>query len=65
MSIPKAELELHKRIERAVDVIFQFGLIDGSHHKQWAMDKILRILLDDNYDDVLKDFPDWDHGVAP
>jgi hypothetical protein len=33
-----------KRKCQAVDLIWQYGGIDGAHHKQWVIDQILRIL---------------------
>lgn len=44
--------------------------VDGSHHKQWVLDQVLRMILQDDYDKVIKDFEnngeyEWETGVAP
>lgn len=63
--------ELDRRIDRAVDQILSYGMFDGSHHKQWLLDQILRILLDDDYHNRIKeynsyeDYEDWDEGSPP
>lgn len=62
------------RVQKAIDLIFQYGGIDGSHHKQWTLDQALRILAGDRYDALVKeacagdDGPDtyeWDVGIPP
>jgi len=58
--------ELENRIEKAVDVIVGYGVYDGSHHKQWVLNRVLEILCDaDEYEEILKNYPDWDVGLAP
>lgn len=32
------------RIQRALDVAVQYGQFDGSHHKAWAIDQMVRAL---------------------
>lgn len=57
----------------AVRVATRFGMIDGSHHKQWVIDQILRsVLTEPEYQDFLKkmnadpaEYEPWDIGVAP
>lgn len=63
------------KILKALNIIERFGGIDGSHHKQWVIDQVVRILLDDKYDqwviemtatdDDVPDTYEWDVGVAP
>ena len=62
-----------KRIKRALKIINNNGSIDGSHHKMWVLDQVVRELADD-YDEWVKkhkageDGPDtyeWDEGIAP
>jgi len=62
------------QIEKALNVIFQYGGIDGAHHKQWVLDQVVRYLTGDDYDrwtanyrtDEDGDFIDeWDTGIAP
>jgi hypothetical protein len=60
----------------AIGLIEEYGGTDGAHHKQWLIDQILRILLEDeeSYIKWLKaycagdNWPDeyeWDEGIAP
>ena len=62
------------RIAAALDVINQYGGIDGSHHKAWVLDQVVRLLAGDEYAAwvrahcVGEDGPDtyaWDEGIAP
>jgi len=62
-----------KRIKRALKIINNNGSIDGSHHKMWVLDQVVRELADD-YDEWVKkhkageDGPDtyeWDERIAP
>lgn len=62
------------RIEKALELIGDYGGIDGGHHKQWVLDQVVRILTDDAYDDWVasvkngEDGPNtytWDTGIAP
>lgn len=64
---------MDKKIRAALDVITQYGSIDGDHHKQWVLDQVVRILADDYHEWVLEfcdgedgpDTYDWDEGIAP
>ena len=33
------------RVNRAVKVIGEYGMIDGGHHKQWLLNEALQILI--------------------
>ena len=33
-----------ERIKQALELIADFGDTDGGHHKQWALDQVVRIL---------------------
>jgi len=69
--------EAIERIYKAIELAFQYGQIDGSHHKMWVIDQMIRVLLNNDeasYKDYVKcacdgeDGPntyDWDEGVAP
>ena len=73
--------ELKKRIDKALEIAFEFGQIDGSHHKAWVIDQIVRELLGDNYKSWIEkymfdeqdpveaiqneDYFKWDIGIAP
>ncbi len=71
----EAELvEAKAQIDAAVDLAFQYGNIDGDHHKQWVIDQMIRILTGDQYEVLVGeackgDFGfkayNWDVGVAP
>ena len=61
-------------IDKAIDMILDWGGIDGGHHKQWTLDQTLRVLAGDRYDDLIKDWESgedgpetykWDEGIAP
>ena len=65
----------NEKIDDAVKLAFRYGGIDGSHHKQWLINKILETLLtEDEYSNFIKIFNsdedgenmyEWDEGVAP
>lgn len=58
------------KIQRALDVANSYGTIDGSHHKMWVIDQMVRILVGSekdylkNYNPEDENYP-WDTGVAP
>jgi hypothetical protein len=63
-----------KRIDQSVDLIAQYGGIDGAHHKTWLVDQILRSLLEDEYTKFVRqmcqgendeDYYEWNTGTAP
>ena len=63
----------HTRILGALNLITQYGGIDGDHHKQWLLDQIVHTLAD-NYADWVRDYQDgedgpgtyiWETGIAP
>ena len=63
-----------ERINKAIEVAYQYGGIDGGHHKQWVIDQMLRALLGDAYAEWVKQWQDgedgpdtyeWDEGIAP
>ncbi len=58
----------------ALNLALSYGQIDGSHHKNWVIDQMVRILAGDQYESVIADRrfgadgPDtysWDEGIAP
>jgi len=64
---------MNDKVQDALDIIFQYGGIDGEHHKCWVLDQIVRVLADD-YDEWVRnakageDGPDsysYDVGIAP
>lgn len=38
---------------------------DGGHHKQWALDKALRLLVEDSWYEQAKAEFQWEGGIAP
>jgi hypothetical protein len=51
------------------DALFKLILLglttDGSHHKQWVLEKILDALVEeDSFNDAFNHFQ-WDRGIAP
>lgn len=67
--------EQGQKIAEALNLIHQYGGIDGGHHKQWVLDQLVRLLAgDDGYQSWLAEFCDgedgpdtysWDEGIAP
>lgn len=62
-----------QKIKKALDLITQYGGVDGGHHKQWLLNEIVQT-LSSNYDLWIKDYEDgedgpetytWDVGIAP
>lgn len=70
---------LQNKIDEALDIITQYGGIDGAHHKQWVLDQVVRVLCGDDqlYENWLNDYRgdydeneeeyeyEWDEGIAP
>lgn len=52
-----------------LNLIRDFGGIDGEHHKQWLLDQIVRVLTVDEYHEWLALYrqggSEWDAGIAP
>ncbi len=62
-----------EKVNKALDLIFEWGGIDGGHHKQWLLDQLVQVLYDD-YEEWVKSVEDgedgphtyeWDRGIAP
>lgn len=57
--------------ERAVALALRYGMIDGSHHKQWVIDQMLRLIAGEGYSQVMEifnsddEYEKWDCGIAP
>lgn len=39
--------------EKALDLAFQYSQIDGSHHKTWTIDQMVRALTGENYENFI------------
>ena len=65
---------MNEKEQEVLGLIENYGWIDGSHHKQWVLDQIARVLTGDKYPQWVaeqkegEDGPDtyeWDEGIAP
>lgn len=63
-----------QRIKNAIDIAIRYGGIDGSHHKAWVIDQMVRQLTGNRYSEIVReacdgedgpDTYDWDVGIAP
>lgn len=62
------------KLSKILELAEEYGGQDGSHHKQYALDQIIRIVTGNGYDAWRKDYegdPDdeenhyfWDEGIA-
>ena len=67
--------EKDKEIEKALEIAFQYGQIDGDHHKTWVIDQMVRFLTGDKYNEFVKEYETdeetgekewtWKNGIAP
>jgi len=60
--------------KKVLDLIHNYGTIDGGHHKQWLLDQIVRVLVGEGYDKWVREYQEgedgantysWDEGTAP
>jgi hypothetical protein len=59
----------------ALSIALSFGQIDGSHHKAWVIDQMVRAIVgEDRYKEFISLYKDgddgpetyeWDEGIAP
>lgn len=42
----------YENAQSALDLILQYGGIDGDHHKQWVLDQVVRLLTGCEYHPV-------------
>ena len=65
-----------KRIEAALELAWKYGQIDGSHHKMWVIDQMVRALCgkEEEYEKWVGEYTEpledgdrdeWDCGIAP
>lgn len=66
--------DLEERIRAALQVIVNYGCVDGAHHKMWVIDQAMRSLTGEQYEAFVSSYcngengPDtyeWDTGIAP
>ena len=60
----KAIDNLGDRIDEALELIVNYGGIDGGHHKQWLLDQVVRKLCDteESYQAWLVTYKDGEDG---
>ena len=67
-------MDLQLKIDESVNIALDFGWVEGSHHRMWVIDQMIRVLLGYKYEDAIAHFqsgedgPDtyeWDTGIAP
>ncbi len=63
-------VEFQQRIDRAVELAYQYAHVDGGHHRIWTIDQMIRVLLGGNYEKWISDYEEggkylWDIGIAP
>lgn len=65
---------MEDRIKNALTYAWSYGQIDGSHHKMWVIDQMVRALLgEEGYKNFVEryetpdgeDYWEWDMGIAP
>lgn len=65
----RSDVRIANAIAVAVNVADSYGTLDGSHHKMWVIDQMVRTLLGGDYQkfvDARKaDGYDWDVGIPP
>ena len=63
-----------KKIKKALEIAVRYGGIDGSHHKTWVIDQMVRALAGKDYRKIVRDACDgedgpdtyeWDEGIPP
>ena len=72
------EISDDERINKALEIAWQYSQIGGEHHKTWSIDQMVRALCGDEetykkwvekYEKPLSDEPGdyyvWDEGIAP
>lgn len=66
--------ELETRVQKALEVAFEYSQFDGSNHKAWAIDQMVRVLTGKDYkswvanyefDEKNQEEYEWDTGTAP
>ena len=64
------------KIKEALRIAFEYGQIDGDHHKLWVIDQMVRALTRDDYDKWIEEYEEvdeetgesqyfWEEGIAP
>jgi hypothetical protein len=67
-------MAMTEKEQKVLNLIGEWGGIDGGHHKQWLLDQLVRELTGDDYEKWLAEWQDgedgaetylWDEGIAP
>ena len=58
-------LQLEHVIAHAAALIIRWGGIDGTHHKQWVLDQVLRVLMGAKYEEFIALIANWSEGIPP
>jgi len=58
------------RAKNALQIITQYGQIQGDHHSKWVIDQVTRALLGGQYNEWRarmkeRDGDEYDEGIAP
>lgn len=66
---------MKERIKKTLNIAWSYGQIDGSHHKMWVIDQMIRALCEneEEYANWVmtyetpdgEDYWEWDMGIAP
>jgi len=63
-----------RKVKKAMELGIRYGQIDGSHHKDWVIDQMIRILAGGDYARIVAEACDgedgptsysWHVGIAP
>lgn len=63
-----------EKIQAAIDLAVKYGGIDGTHHKSWVIDQMVRVLAGEKYEEIVREACDgedgadtysWEVGIAP
>lgn len=57
-------LNTEDKLKAVQNLIVDASFTDGSHHKNWYLDQMLRIITGDDYAVFVSRFEDWDTGIA-
>lgn len=72
--IERIKQKMTEKEQKVLDLIEQYGGIDGAHHKDWLLDQLARILTGEGYEAWVvelksgEDGPEtysYDEGIAP
>lgn len=68
--------KIEDRVDKAIDLAWDYGQIDGDHHKMWVIDQMVRIIFGDKekYKEWVNEYEktdeygdkySWEIGIAP